>query len=215
MENNPRERLVLLFDQKKCWTIDELTRSLDYSTISIRRFLKDIGYYSSYTHNSRWYTLHSIPSFNKRGIWFYQEIGFSKHGNLKQSIFHFVTKSSQGLTAKELFDILLIPCHPVLNQMYKKNQIDRFNTQKGYVYLSIDHQKRQRQLHRLQSQLITAKEPELLNAQAAVHVLVEYIKHPEASADELSKAVEKKKVKASPEAITRLFREHDLKKTPI
>ncbi len=212
---NPQDRLVLLFDQKKCWTIEELTHSLNYSTISIRRFLKDIGYYSSFTHNSMWYTLHSIPLFNKRGLWFYQDIGFSKHGNLKQTIFNFVSKSTQGLTAKELFEILLIPCHPVLNQMYKKNQIDRFNTQRGFVYLSIDDKKRQRQLNRLQSQLITAKQPESLNAQAAIYVLVEYIKHPEASVVELSKAVEKKEVKASPEAITMLFKEHDLKKIPI
>jgi len=196
-------------------TIEELTRSLDYSTISIRRFLKTIGYYSSFTHNSMWYTLHSIPTFNKRGLWFYQEIGFSKHGNLKQTIFNFVSKSPQGLTAKDLFEILLIPCHPVLNQMYKKNQIDRFNTQRGFVYLSIDNKKRQRQLNRLQSRLFTVKESESLNAQAAVYILVEYIKHPEASVVELSKAVEKREVKASPEAITMLFKEHDLKKIPI
>jgi len=213
--NNPQDRLGLLFDQKKCRTIEELTHSLNYSTISIRRFLKTIGYYSSFTHNSMWYTLHSIPSFNKRGLWFYQNIGFSKHGNLKQTIFNFVSKSPQGLTAKDLFEILLIPCHPVLNQMYKKNQIDRFNTQRGFVYLSIDNKKRQRQLNRLQSQLFTVKESESLNAQAAVYVLVEYIKHPEASVAELSKAVEKREVKASPEAITMLFKEHDLKKIPI
>ena len=212
---NHQDRLVLLFNQKKCWTIEELTHSLNYSTISIRRFLKDIGYYSSFTHNSMWYTLHSIPSFNKRGLWFYQGIGFSKHGNLKQTIFNFVSKSTQGLTAKELFEILLIPCHPVLNQMHKTNQIDRFNTQRGFVYLSIDDKKRQRQLNRLQSQLIMAKQPESLNAQAAVYVLVEYIKRPEASVVELSKAVEKKEVKASPEAITMLFKEHDFKKIPI
>ena len=212
---NPQDRLVLLFGQKKCWTIQELTHSLNYSTISIRRFLKNIGYYSSFTHNSMWYTLHSIPAFNRRGLWFYQDIGFSKHGNLKQSILNFVNKSPHGLTAKELFEILLIPCHPVLNQMYKKNQIDRFNTQKGFVYLSIDNKKRQRQLNRLQSQLFTVQESESLNAQAAVYVLVEYIKHPEASVVELSEAVEKRKVKASPEAITMLFKEHDLKKIPI
>ncbi len=212
---NPQDRLVLLFDQKKCWTIEELTHSLNYSTISIRRFLKDIGYYSSFTHNSMWYTLHSIPSFNRRGLWFYQNIGFSKHGNLKQTIFNFVSKSPQGLTAKDLFEILLIPCHPVLSQMYKKNQIDRFNTQRGFVYLSIDDRKRQRQFNLLQSQLFTVKEPESLNAQAAVSVLVEHIKHPKASVVELSKAVEKREVKASPEAITVLFKEHDLKKTPI
>ena len=215
MKINPQERLASLFDQKKCWTIEELTHSLDYSTISIRRFLKAIGYCSSFTHNSMWYTLHSIPAFNRRGLWFYQDIGFSKHGNLKQTILNFVNKSPHGLTAKELFEILLIPCHPVLNQMYKKIQIDRFDTQRGFVYLSIDEKNRQRQLRRLQSQLMRAKEPESLNAQAAVHVLVEYIKHPEASAAELSKAVEKKEVKASPESIARLFKEHDLKKTPM
>jgi len=161
-----------------------------------------------------WYTLNSIPTFNKRGLWFYQEIGFSKHGNLKQTIFNFVSKSPQGLTAKELFEILMIPCHPILNQMYNKNQIDRFNTQRGFVYLSIDDKKRQVQVKRIQSQLITVKEAEPLNAQAAVYVLVEYIKRPEASAIELSKAVEKRQVKVSPEAISLLFKEHDLKKTP-
>lgn len=35
---NPQDRVVQLFDQKKCWTIEGLTRSLDYSIISIRRF---------------------------------------------------------------------------------------------------------------------------------------------------------------------------------
>ena len=211
---NPLDRLVLLFNQKKCWTIEELTRSLNYSTISIRRFLKNIGYYSSFTHNSMWYTLHLIPSFNKRGLWFYQGIGFSKHGNLKQTILNFVSKSPQGRTAKELFGILLLHCHPVLNQMYKKKQIDRFRTQRGFVYLSTDDRKKQRQLNRLESLLITAKKPQPLTAQAAVYVLVEYIRKPEASVVELSKAVEKREVKVSPEAITMLFKEHDFKKLP-
>jgi len=89
------------------------------------------------------------------------------------------------------------------------------STQTGFVYLSIDDKKRQRQLNRLRSQLITAKKPEPLNAQAAVYVLVEYIKHPEASVAELSKAVEKREVKASPEAITMLFKEHDLKNIAV
>jgi hypothetical protein len=125
-----------------------------------------------------------------------------------------VSKSPQGLTAKELSEILLIPCHPVLNQMHKKEQIDRFKTQRGFVYLSIDDKKRQLQLNRLHTQLFTAKKGEPLNAQTAVYVLVEYIKRPQASVVELSKAVEKRAVKASPEAITMLLKEHDLKKTP-
>ena len=211
---NPRNHLVQLFKQKKCQTINELTQSLNYSTISIRRFLRDIGYYSSFTHNSMWYTLHSIPSFNKRGLWFYQEIGFSKHGNLKQTIFYFVTKSSQGLTAKELFERLLVPCHPVLNQMYKSEQIDRCNTRRGFVYLSNDDKRKKQQFDRLQLKLIPAEKIQSLTPQAAVYCLVEFIKRPEASLVDLSIAVEKNGVKASEEAISMLFKEHDLKKIP-
>jgi len=51
-----------------------------------------------------------------------------------------------------------------------------------------------------------------LPPQAAVYVLVEYIKNLKASFFELSVVVEKKGVSASQEAIAQLFKEHDLKK---
>jgi hypothetical protein len=212
-QTDPHYQLAELFKQEKCYTIDELSRRLNYSLISIRRFLKVIGYYSSFTHNSKWYTLRSIPSFNKNGIWFYQDIGFCKHGNLNQTIGCFIDKSFQGLTAKDLFNILSVPCHPVLNQMYKKEKIDRFNTPKGFVYLSVSESKKRLQLKRLQV-LTPPKKIESLNPQTAVYVLVEFIKNPKASFFELSVAVEKKGVKASQQAVAQLFKDYDLKKNP-
>ncbi|MCP4985451.1 MAG: hypothetical protein GY928_05065, partial [Colwellia sp.] len=206
-------QLAELFKRKKCYTIEQLSQRLNYSLISIRRFLKVIGYYTSFTHNSKWYTLRSIPSFDKNGIWFYQDIGFCKHGNLNQTIGHFIDKSFQGLTAKDLFNILSVPCHPVLNQMYKNEKIDRYNTPKGFVYLSVSESKKRLQLKRLQV-LTPPKKIERLNPQTAVYVLVEFIKNPKASFFELSIAVEKKGVKASSQAVAQLFKDYDLKKTP-
>ena len=211
--SDAHSQLAELFKQQKCYRIDELSRRLNYSLISIRRFLKVIGYYSSFTHNSKWYTLRSIPSFDKNGIWFYQDIGFCKHGNLNQTIGRFIDKSFQGLTAKDLFNILSVPCHPVLNQMYKKKKIDRFNTPKGFVYLSVSESKKRLQLKRLQV-LTPPKKIERLNPQTAVYVLVEFIKDPKASFFELSVAVEKKGVKASQQAVAQLFKDYDLKKNP-
>ena len=213
-QTDPQFRLAELFKQEKCYTIDQLSRRLNYSLISIRRFLKVIGYYSSFTHNSKWYTLRSIPSFNKNGIWFYQDIGFCKHGNLNQTIGRFIDKSFQGLTAKDLFNILSVPCHPVLNQMYKKKKIDRFNTPKGFVYLTTSESKKGLQLKRLQV-LTPSPKIEHLNPQTAVYVLVELIKNPKASFLELSVAVNKKGVTASQQAIAQLFKDYDLKKTPL
>jgi len=211
--SDAHSQLAELFKQEKCYRIDELSRRLNYSLISIRRFLKVIGYYSSFTHNSKWYTLRSIPSFDKNGIWFYQDIGFCRHGNLNQTIGRFIDKSFQGLTAKDLFNILSVPCHPVLNQMYKKKKVDRFNTPKGFVYLSVSESKKRLQLKRLQV-LTPPKKIERLNAQTAVYVLVEFIKNPKASFFELSIAVNKKGVKASPQAVAQLFKDYDLKKSP-
>jgi hypothetical protein len=212
-QTDPQYKLAELFKRKKCYTIEQLSQRLNYSLISIRRFLKVIGYYSSFTHNSKWYTLRSIPSFDKNGIWFYQDIGFCKHGNLNQTIGRFIDKSFQGLTAKDLFNILSVPCHPVLNQMYKKEKIDRFNTPKGFVYLSVSESKKRLQLKRLQV-LTPPKKIESLNPQTAVYVLVEFIKDPKASFFELSVAVEKKGVKASQQAVAQLFKDYDLKKNP-
>ena len=212
-QTDPQYQLAELFKQEKCYTIDQLSRRLNYSLISIRRFLKVRGYYSSFTHNSKWYTLRSIPAFDKNGIWFYQDVGFCKHGNLNQTIGHFIDKSFQGLTAKDLFNILSVPCHPVLNQMYKKKKIDRFNTPKGFVYLTSSESKKRLQLKRLQV-LTPAPKIEHLNPQTAVYVLVELIKNPKASFLELSVAVNKKGVTASQQAIAQLFKDYDLKKTP-
>ncbi len=212
-QTDPHFRLAELFKHEKCYTIDQLSQRLSYSLISIRRFLKTMGYYTSFTHNSKWYTLRSIPSFNKNGIWFYQDIGFCKHGNLNQTIGRFIDKSFQGLTAKDLFNMLSVPCHPVLNQMYKKKKIDRFHTPKGFVYLSVSESKKRLQLKRLRA-LTPAQKIERLNPQTAVYVLVELIKNPKASFFELSRAVKKKGAIASPQAIAQLFDDYDLKKTP-
>ena len=213
-QTDPKFKLAELFKQEKCYTIDELSRRLNYSLISIRRFLKVIGYFSSFTHNSKWYTLQSIPCFDKNGIWFYQDIGFCNHGNLNHTIGRFIDKSFQGLTAKDLFTMLSVPCHPVLNQMYKKKKIDRYHTPKGFVYLSVSESKKRLQLKRLQV-LTPALKIERLNPQTAVYVLVELIKNPKASFVELSVAVNKKGGKASQRAIAQLFKDYDLKKTPL
>jgi hypothetical protein len=116
----------------------------------------------------------------------------------------------------QLADKLSIPCHAVLNQMHKSGGVDRFKSKTNFVYLSSDEKKKKRQLKKLQAlRLVEMGEtrPEQLSAQAAVYVLVEFIKHPQASFTELSKAVSKKQVIAKPEAIVQFFEEHGLKKT--
>jgi hypothetical protein len=213
VRGKPLEQLEKLFSQKKCWRIDELHQLLHYSVISIRGFLSQVGYFSSFTHNSKWYTLSYLPVFDKNGLWFYEAIGFSKHGNLKKSILYFINKSPAGLSAKQLAELLLTPCHAVLNHMFKSGDIDRVRGKTDFIYLCAHPEKNRRQLVLLQPKIFEESEPQKLSAQTAVYVLIEFIKHPQVSFAELSKAVAKRQVIATPQQIACFFEEHDLKKT--
>src|ERR1017187_449504 len=72
----PTEQLEKLLHQRKCSMLVPLARKLGYALISVRRFLKQIGYFRSYTDNGKWYTLRHTPEFSRDGLWQYKGIGF-------------------------------------------------------------------------------------------------------------------------------------------
>lgn len=207
------DRLVQLFLRQKCWKIDELSQALGYSIISIRRFLKRAGYFSSYTHNGKWYTLSSIPVFNKNGIWLYGDIGFSKQGTLTKTIIYHVNKSSTGLSARELAELLHHPCHAVLTIMYKAKQIDRVKLTSEYTYLSRNESVNRLQHNHLKGRVVE-ETAHPLSTQAAVFVLVEFIKNPRLSFEQMARSLrDSQRITVMPSDITRFFQEHGLKKT--
>ncbi len=116
---SPTQRLEKLFHRRKCWTLDPLAQALAYAPISVRRFLKQIGYCRSYTHNGKWYTLHDTPDFDRDGLWHYRGIGFFKHGNLPATIDHLLARSPTGLSASQLCERLQHPCDAVLTRLHQ------------------------------------------------------------------------------------------------
>lgn len=210
----PSDRLEKLFHRRKCWMLDQLAQTLGYALISVRRFLKQIGYFRSYTHNGKWYTLRASPDFNREGLWHHKGIGFSKHGSLTATIGYLVEHSLAGLSANELNEKLQHPCHAVLSQLHKAGQLDRLQLAGQFRYLATDPPFNHRQ--REQAALVPSLSPTTsLSTQAAVWVLVEYIKDPGLSFEQIATRLqEHRKVAVAPENIQRFFQEHDLKKTP-
>ena len=214
MSTDPIKRLGQLFEQKKCWMIDELSNALGYAVISTRRFLKQIKYYRSYSHNGKWYTLRAIPRFNRNGIWRYQKIGFSSHGNLTQTIVFLINKSQKGITAKQLADKLYYTCHAVLTNMYKAQLIDRVKHRGEFVYLSTDDKLSRRQRRRLEA-YATKKALQPFNAQTAVFILVAFIKNPQWSYQQIAAQLKhSKNLVVRPEGIERFLEQHGIKKMP-
>lgn len=210
----PLELLVELFSHEKCWMIDDISKNLGYAVISIRRFLKQIGYFRSFTHNGKWYTLQSIPHFNKDGIWLHEDIAFSKHGNLTRTIIHMINKSPQGCTAKHLADKLHYSCHAVLTNMYKARLIDRVKFTHEFSYLSTNDKINRQQYERLKIQRVK-RTLQPLSAETAVLVLVEYIKEPQLSFQNIAARLKQNKnITVLAEDIARFFQQHGIKKMP-
>jgi hypothetical protein len=192
----------------------DLARSLDYALISVRRLLKQIGYFRSYTHNGKWYTLRDSPQFNRDGIWHHKDIGFSRHGSLIATIVHLVARSSAGLSARDLGEKLQHPCHAVLTNLHKNQVLDRVPLAGQFRYLAIEPEinRRQREQAAIVAPLSSVTS---LSTQAAVWVLVEHIKNPGLSFEQLAARIrEQRQLALAPESIGQFFQEHDLKKTP-
>lgn len=202
------QRLTGLFQSQPCWKIQPLSHQLGYSIVSVRRFLSQCGYYSSFSHNGRWYTLSSIPQFSRDGLWFHKDIGFSKAGTLTKTLVALINASPAGLSAEQLGRKLRCRCHSVLVGLCRRGAIERQRQGRAYVYLSANAKRA-----KLQRQALVTPPASLLPAEIAVFVLAEFIKHPSAHPQKLAQKVSSSSgVRLDADQIRALFEHHGLKK---
>ena len=204
-----QQRLSSLFADRPCWMVGSLAKRLDYSIPSTRRFLAQAGYYSSFTHNGRWYTLASIPKFSAAGLWFHKDIGFSRAGSLTNTIVDLVSKSKSGMTAGQLGQMLRCRCHSILVDLVRQNRLQRQKQGRGFVYLSADQKTAEAQLQTVTDSVMTP-----LPAEIAVLIIVEYIQHPKSGFSKLAKRISSRaKVHIEASQVRALFEQYGLKKT--
>jgi len=203
--------LVSLFTEQPCWMIEPLAARMNYSVPSVRRFLSETGYYSSFTHNGKWYTLRSIPRFGRDGLWFHRDIGFSKTGSITNTLIDLASRSPAGMTAEMLGEKLRCRCHTILVQLCRRGKLQREKAGRSHVYLAVDPH-----IAKVQRQSMTMKNlaPSPLPAEIAVLVLVTFIHNPKASFKKLVKILSTTyNVTADTVQIERFFALHGLKKT--
>ncbi len=209
---SPVQKLAPPFSEQPCWQIEPLATRLNYSIPSTRRFLSMVGYHRSFSHNGKWYTLQSIPRFGHDGLWFSKDIGFSRAGNLNNTLVKLVNRSPEGITAEALGEKLRCRCHSVLVQLCRQERLQRDKIGRCFVYFSKDMPNADKQR---QSAVNQAMSTELLPAEVAVFVLAEFIRSPNLSFKELALHIKRTRhVSIKATQIEKLFAQHGLKKTP-
>lgn len=191
--------------------IEPLAAEMDYSIPSVRRFLSRTGYYSSFTHNGKWYTLRAIPRFSRDSLWFYRDIGFSRAGSLTSTLIELTSRSAAGMTAEMLGEKLRCRCHTILVQLCRRRKLQRDKAGRCYVYLAADPHTAAGQRRAM---ALKDLPPAPLPAEIAVLVLVAFIRNPQASFKQLAKTLSTtQNVTVEAAQIQRFFDLHGLKKT--
>lgn len=164
-----------LFRRSPIADLDALFHTLQTrSRMSVFRRLRLIGYFSSFTHTGRYYTLEHIPQFDHHGLWLCQGIGFSRLGSLKATIVALVEKAPAGYSHAELELLLRVRVHNTLLALVRKGRVGRQGVGSRYLYVSVEPGRAAEQATRRGEQFRdAAAKTDELPASTVIEVLVE------------------------------------------
>ena len=176
-----RKALVKVFRKKYIANLNELFHVLDtQSRMSVFRRLKLMGYLTSFTHAGRYYTLPDIPKFDTFGLWFYQDVGFSRAGTLKSTIVDIVHSSEAGMTPTEILNLLRLrvpnSLYNTLHELIKNKQLKRHRLQGLPLYTDIDSDIAQNQVATRREKIKSRSLPAVPSIEVTISVLVEAIR---------------------------------------
>ena len=172
-KNDSRKALQRLFDHHLVADLNALCGVLGtHSRMSVFRRLQMVGYLSSYTHAGRYYTLPGTPTFDDHGLWFHQEIGFSRFATLRNTVIEMVSSSDEGMTHSELRDLLCVRIQDTLLNLVRSDQIRRVRMHGLYLYVNADTDQAEKQRSQRRSY---AQDTESLSTANVIEILVEAI----------------------------------------
>lgn len=139
--------LVALLKKQKIATMDELKAALGTDVgLTVFRKLKELSYYTSYSHRGAYYTLDQIARFGDRGLWCCRSIWFSRFGTLVATVEAFVNEAETGCFAAELEEILSVGVKQALRKLVQQRRMSRQKLDGVYLYCCMDKARKKQQL---------------------------------------------------------------------
>jgi hypothetical protein len=207
------EKLRRLLHAKKVTTLGAMARRMQCSPRTVQRRLDQLNAITSYNKNGRYYVLPDVPAFDVHGLWHDGDIGFSRYGNLTETVTQLVRNSDGGLTSAELGRLLRVEARSFLSRFRDRPALKREVHHGRLVYFAAESPVYRRQISRRRTMTTGVKRP--TDAEIII-ILVQIIKRPDLSVDELRKQLKKHGVRVTEQAVLNLLGDHGivLKKTP-
>ncbi|MCP4208793.1 MAG: hypothetical protein GY767_17320, partial [Shimia sp.] len=137
---NIAEQIRQLLLKNTIMSLKQLRSELqDRPRSSLFRDLKKLDLISSYTHTGQYHALTRLAKFDEDGLWFFQDVGFSRYGTLKRSLVHVITHSQAGMTHREIKKLFRVEVQKPLTDLVSTNAVARqLLPSRIHVYLSAD-----------------------------------------------------------------------------
>ena len=211
---NKLDRLREQFEKQRVLEMPVIMRLLGTtSRMTAYRYLKKLNHLSSYTHNGKFYTLLELAKFDATGLYSLREIGFSKYGTLSDTIAHAVEESEAGKTSSELENQYHVRVKNALLDLVETNRIDREMCEENFfIYLSVEHGKRQQQLKKRKKGVLGAL-PEWLVIEVLVEMIRTSAKVPQAHV--IASRLLKRGSRISQEQVQQVLEIYDLEKKTL
>jgi DNA-binding transcriptional regulator YhcF (GntR family) len=216
-------QVVQLLRQRQVAAYAELAQELKVSGKTVQRALHKAGVYASLNANSAYVTLKNNPRFDRRGLWRYQQLCFSRHGGLLDTTLALIEQSRQGCTLKELQQWLRTRVHNHLSLLLRRGKIRRFSLGHHAVYTSADPAQQQRQQAARQPSATVApggltvhEAPPLppgMKAMDLIRFLLQMLHKPEASPAALAKSLQAQGLAIHAAQVRDVMNFYGLKKT--
>jgi hypothetical protein len=175
------------------------------------RLLRKEGYFTSYNHNAKYYTLASVPRFDDCGLWAYQDVRFSKWGTLPQTVVAVIERSSVGMTAQELAELLQVRnVKPLLTQLILKRGLRREPVGRSFVYLAVERSRHEQQLKRRTEGAVRPLPPPLPEPQQIIALLVEMIQHPQQTPRQWARRLGRRNIRLGTQDIRAVMEHYQL-----
>ena len=195
----------------KIFTLIQLVDTLSCSAITARRRLSDWRAYTSINRNGMFYTLPSVPEFDQNGLWRFQDVFFSAHGNLKRTAIRLVQRSARGLDSQEISTLVGLPVgSSYLSRLRDMPDISREWRAGRWVYLAGDAAVRKKQLEERSDWADQAAG--LPSPEEAVDILVCFIRYPELEPEALARQLGERRRGVTAARIRNLLEHHGLGK---
>lgn len=181
---------------------------------SVFRDLKRLGYLTSFTHRGCFYTLRDIPRFDHDGLWFHEDVGFSRFGTLKRTVAHLVPEAPGGRTHGELGALLRVRAHNTLLDLVRGQALGRRAVEElgEFVYVSPSPTQADQQMaHRLES-LQGSEVPALPPPETVLAILAEALRASRVGVtpDQLARRLCARGMAVSREEVERVFEHYNL-----